>query len=130
MARDIYPRWLVTGSTWLVIAVGLLHIGSLLYQAEGPIDGFLVGLLALSALPYFVCIVLLRVVNNVGAALGGLVAIVALDAFMYWAVFISPRGSTAAVGSVFAPIWKLFVLLPLGALIGFAVDAAATRRFA
>ncbi len=90
-------------------------------------DGFLVGLLAASALPYALCLALLIWTRSVGSALGGTFAIVLLDAWMYWSVFIAPRGSTAALGLLFAPLWKLFILLPLGAAVGFVVERSMRR---
>jgi hypothetical protein len=110
-----------------IITLALIHVGSLLFAAEGPVDGFLVGLLGASALPYALCLALLKWTKSVGPALGGTLAIVLLDAWMYWSVFISPRGSTAALGLLFAPLWKLFILLPLGAAVGFAVERLVRR---
>ena len=127
MATSKDPAWLWKTAATTIIALVLIHVGSLLLAAEGPVDGFLVGLLVASALPYALCLALLRWKKSVGPALGGTIAIVLLDAWMYWSVFISPRGSTAALGLLFAPLWKLFMPLPLGAALGFAVERLVRR---
>jgi hypothetical protein len=124
------PIGLSRAANTLVVAFGLLHVGSLFLAADGPVTGFLVGLLAASALPYLLCLGVLQWTRSVGAALGGLLAIALFDAWMYWSVFIAPRGSTAAVGLVFAPLWKTFILLPIGAVIGRVIEARLARRAA
>lgn len=129
MQRSFYPRWLTVAAPLLALLLGVVHGASLLLTGEGGLDSFLFMLLAASLLPYVVCFLLAKLANNIGAALGGLLAVSVLDAAMYWSVFVQPRGSTAALGLLFAPVWKLFVALPVGALIGFAIDAALTKRF-
>jgi hypothetical protein len=124
------PTGLSRAAMTLIVAFGLLHVGSLFVAADGPVNGFLVGLLAASALPYLLCLAVLKWARNVGAALGGLLAIALFDAWMYWSVFIAPRGSTAAVGLVFAPLWKTFILLPIGAFSGRIIEAWLARRAA
>ena len=112
----------------LIVAFALVHVGSLFLAADGPVTGFLAGLLAASALPYLLCLGVLKWTRSVGATLGGLLVIALFDVWMYWSVFVAPRGSTAAVGLVFAPLWKTFVLLPIGAVIGRVIEAWLARR--
>ena len=124
------PTGLSRTATTLIVAFGLVHVGSLFLATARPVNGFLVGLLAASTLPYLLCLGVLKWTRSVGAALGGLLAIALFDAWMYWSVFIAPRGSTAAVGLVFAPLWKTFLLLPIGAVIGRVIEAWLARRAA
>jgi uncharacterized membrane protein YfcA len=49
------------------------------------------------------------------------------DGWTYWSVFIAPRSSTAALGLLFAPMWKTFVPLPIGAVIGHAIGKRLAR---
>lgn len=128
MPRTPYPAWLSTAVALLAAGAGVVHVVFLVVKAEGPADSFLVMLLLASALPYALCVFIARPTRQLGAALGGLALIVALDVWMFWSVFVEPKGSTAALGLLFAPVWKLFVALPLGGLLGFAVDAAITKR--
>jgi hypothetical protein len=124
------PTGLSRAAPTIIVALGLVHVGSLFLAADGPVNGFLVGLLVASALPYLLCLGVQKWTRSVGAALGGLLAIAFFDAWMYWSVFIAPRGSTAAVGLVFAPLWKTFILLPIGAGVGHVTEAWLTRRAA
>jgi hypothetical protein len=125
--QPTYPTWLPRTAALAIAALGLAHVGSLRVAANGPVNGFLIGLLATSVLPYLLCLALPKWTKAVGPALGGVFAIALLDAWMYWSVFVAPRGSTAAVGLVFAPLWKLLILLPLGAGVGFAVERLLVR---
>jgi hypothetical protein len=112
-----------------VVAAAVIHAASLVHRLDGPLlSPFTLGLLAFSLVPYLGCLLLIRWRRNVGAGLGALVGVVALDVAVYWSVFVSPRGSTAALALLFAPLWKLVAALPLGALLGTAVDAAVARR--
>lgn len=113
-----------------ILAFMMLHVGSILQAAEGPVGGFVIGLLAASAFPYLLCLGVLKWTRSIGAALGGLTAIVLFDGWMYWSVFIAPRSSTAALGLLFAPMWKTFVLLPTGAVIGHVIGKRLARAVA
>ena len=128
MQRQFYPRWLARGTQLLALVLGVTHVAALLLATEGGLDHFLAMLLAASALPYMICFLIAKS-DNLGAALGGIIAVSVLDAAIYWSVFLEPKSSTAALGLLFAPVWKLFAALPLGALVGFAIDAAVTKRY-
>lgn len=123
-----YPRRVVLTASLVITGLALAHAVSLLAAADGPLNGFLVGLVAASVLPYGVCLVLLKWRNNVGAALGAALAAAVVDVAMYWSVFVQPKSSTAALGLLFAPVWKLAVALPVGGLVGLAIDAALSRK--
>jgi hypothetical protein len=62
------------------------------------------------------------------AALGGLIAVVLVDAAVFYGVFIEPQGSTAAVGLFAAPLWNMAVCLPVGSLIGWWTGRRWGRR--
>ena len=111
-----------------VVTAAALHVASLAYGSAGPLlSYFMIGLLAFSLVPYLVCLLLISWAKKVGAGLGGLVGVAALDLAVYWSVFVSPKGSTAALGLLFAPVWKLVAALPIGALLGLALEAAVIR---
>jgi hypothetical protein len=100
----------------LVAAGVLLHAYTTLVAAAGPVEAFHLGLLAWSCLPYLVAALLPRFgaapSTAAGFALGALLG----DLYMHYAVFIAPKGSTAALGLLFMPLWNFLVLGPLGAL--------------
>lgn len=95
-----------------------LHLYTAFFKAEGGMDAFafLTGLLLWSCTPYAIAALLARgrcVVWGLGAA----AACLAADLFMHYTVFVAPKGSTAALGLLFMPLWNLVVVGPAGALL-------------
>lgn len=129
MSGPARPGWLTAAAPVIIGALAAAHVGLLVLKAEGPASAFLVGLLVASAFPYLLCLVnVLKWSNRAVPLLVGTLALVLFDGWMYWSVFIAPRGSAAAIGLVFAPVWKIFIVLPLGVLAGLAIERAARRR--
>lgn len=99
-----------------------LHLYTALFKAEGGMGAiaFLLGLFLWSCSPYAIAAALSRgrfVVWGLGAA----GACLAADLFMHYAVFIAPKGSTAALGLLFMPLWNLLAIGPAGALLFWLV---------
>lgn len=69
--------------------------------------------------PYFVGGVLLFLLRQPQATVGALAIPVVMDTVNFYSVFLSPQGSTAALGYIFVPLWNLVVFVPLGGLIGW-----------
>lgn len=106
-----------------------LHFYTALFKAEGGMDAiaFLLGLLLWSCTPYAIAAALAgghRAVWGLGAA----AACLAADLFMHYSVFVAPKGSTAALGLLFMPLWNLFVIGPVGALLCWLVQRVLRRR--
>lgn len=106
-----------------------LHLYTAIFKAEGGMGaiGFLVGLLLWSCTPYALAAMLAlarRPVPGLGAAASCLVA----DLFMHYSVFIAPRGSTAALGLLFMPLWNLLFVAPAGALLFWLAHRVLARR--
>ena len=51
-----------------------------------------------------------------------------LELYIYYGVFINPQSSTDAVAYVFKPGVQLLVFLPIGLLIGRAIDKSKQSR--
>lgn len=105
-----------------------LHLYTTVFKAEGGMGAiaFLIGLLLWSCAPYATAAVLARgrrAVWGMGAAAACLVA----DGFMHYSVFIAPKGSTAALGLLFMPLWNLLVIGPAGALLLWLVQRVLGR---
>lgn len=102
---------------YLVCLCGfMLHAYTGAFRSDGPFDVFLVGLLAWSCLPYATAaFASLRSALSF-PALGYAAGALSGDLFMHYSVFIAPKGSTAALGLLFMPMWNLLLLGPLGAL--------------
>lgn len=97
-----------------------LHTYTMVFRAEGPASLFLLGLFVWSCLPYALAAFgLSRIVQALFAA-GYAIGALAGDVFMHLSVFVFPKGSTAALGLLFMPLWNLLALGPLGALLAWA----------
>ena len=98
-----------------------LHAYTAPFKAEGGAPAFLAGLFVWSCLPYAVVALVAtwgrQPVIAFGAALGALAG----DLFMHYSVFVAPKGSTAALGLLFMPLWNLLLLAPAGAVLAWAL---------
>jgi len=95
----------------------LLHVYTATFKAEGGASAFLVGLVLMSCLPYAIAALLSWSSRGKLLGLGGAAASLLADISMYYAVFVAPRGSTAALGLLVMPIWNLVAVGPAGALL-------------
>ena len=106
----------------IVCAAGVaLHGYTALFKAEGGVSPFLVALFLWSCLPYGIAAVLGRRGNRPALALGAALGALAGDLFMHYSVFVAPKGSTAALGLLFMPLWNLLLLAPAGAVVAWAL---------
>ena len=116
-------------SLLLTIAAGcLLHLYTFAFKAEGGWSLFVVGLFAFSLTPYAVAAMLARFGRMASSALGFAAGALIGDLYMHYSVFIAPKGSTAALGLLFMPLWNLLVIGPGGALIGWAIARFTDKR--
>lgn len=106
-----------------------LHLYTALFKAEGGSGAiaFLIGLLLWSSAPYAIAAVLARG-RHVVWALGAAAACLAADLFMHYTVFFAPKGSTAALGLLFMPLWNLVVIGPAGALLCWLAHRILARK--
>jgi|GEM_PF-1477056 len=77
--------------------------------------------LALPVVPYVICLLILRKVANVVLVLPAVIGALAMDVDTYFAVK-SSVSSTAAIGLVAAPVFNLFIIIPVGFLIGWLLS--------
>lgn len=111
-----------TRLTYAIAGVAaLLHGYVALFKADGGFSLFLVGFLLVSMLPYAIAAGIAYVPSRAGFGLGYAVACLTGDLFMHYAVFIAPKGSTAALGLLFMPIWNLIILGPIGGVVFWLV---------
>ena len=116
-------------SLLLTIAAGcLLHLYTFTLKADGGWSLFVVGLFAFSLTSYALAAMLARFGRMASSALGFAAAALIGDLYMHYSVFIAPKGSTAALGLLFMPLWNLLVIGPGGALIGWAMARFIGRR--
>jgi hypothetical protein len=116
-------------SLFFLVATGCtLHLYTFSLNATGTWSLFMFGLLAFSATPYLVALFIGRFRFAAGGGLGFAAAALLGDLYMHYSVFIAPKGSTAALGLLFMPIWNLLLLGPFGGLVGWATTKVASKR--
>lgn len=106
----------------------LLHLYTALFLADGGLSWFLLGLAVLSCLPYAIAVALARIRRASVLSLGWAIASLLADLYMHYSVFVAPKGSTAALGLLFMPVWNLLVVGPAGAVLLWGCHRLLTRR--
>jgi hypothetical protein len=105
-----------------------VHSYTAFIKADGGASGFVIGLWAWALVTYGVGAVLLSRFRNSLAAVGWLILPAIMDLITYRSVFVSPQSSTAALGLLFAPLWNLLLLGPIGGVIGWLASRRVDRR--
>lgn len=67
-------------------------------------------------LPYVMCLAVSTAAPTRLPAIAGAVTALGFDAIAHYDVFISPKGSTAALALLFVPLWNTLVFAPLAML--------------
>ncbi len=108
---------------FVIVVACLLHVYTFAFKADGDWSFFMLGLFAFSLSPYALAAAVGWWFKPAALplALGFAAAALAGDLYMHYAVFIAPKGSTAAIGLLFMPVWNLMLLGPVGALVGWGV---------
>jgi hypothetical protein len=116
-------------SLLILLAVGfLLHAYTIALKAEGGWSLFTIGLFAYSLTPYTAAVVMASFRSTARAATGFAAGALIGDLFMNYSVFIAPKGSTAALGLLLMPMWNLFLLGPIGAILAWAAAKLISKR--
>jgi hypothetical protein len=112
--------------TYLVLSLGAaLHV----YLAAGHTIGLtfnVVVTLFLSMLPYVMCLVLLSCSNNPLMALCAGLLLLAADLFLFRNFIFDSTGAGYNLISIYTPVWKLALLVPLGCFIGRMIKYVTT----
>jgi hypothetical protein len=150
LAREYSPTVAVAGLGGLLAGLALLglslrgtplgrpHVAVLLtalpgvalhvYEQVAKSTGFSPGWLAWSLFPYVACAAAAAVPACRLPAIAGVVVVLAFDLFIHYSVFVQPRGSTAALAMIFAPLWSTLVFAPLTMLVAWAILRWSTAR--
>jgi hypothetical protein len=113
---------------WVVCAAALaLHAVTAFVMSAGPVGTFTLQLFAFSCAPYLAMLVLATPLKQPIPGAAGASAALLADAAMFWSVFIQPKGSTAALGLLFMPIWNLLVIAPAVAAVAFVFTRGPKR---
>jgi hypothetical protein len=94
-------------------AIGL-HAYECFVLASSPAPGFFLwSLLPYAAAAFF----FVRPNQSLIPAMAGMLVALLVDGLNHYEIFISPSGSTAALGMIFIPIWSAAVFVPLACLV-------------
>jgi hypothetical protein len=96
-------------------------------MSSAPLSAFSLGLFAFSCAPYATMYVLATPLKQPIAGAAGATAALIADVGMFWSVFVEPKGSTAAIGLLFMPIWNLLVIAPAVAAVAFVFTRGPKR---
>lgn len=106
----------------ILLSLGVaLHLYIVAVRSDGPFNAFAATLLAWGCLPYLVSASLPLFNRQPAVGTGALMAVLAGDAYAYYAVFIAPRSSTAPLAMLVMPLWNIVVLGPLGACVALVL---------
>lgn len=108
---------------WITSLAGATLVLSTTLIGSGFQTGAL-GFAAWALLPYGVLLLMARIVRDAFAVGGAGSAVLAAELGIRAAVFVFPRGSTAAVALVFSPALLTAFVLPAGGLAGWIVGRA------
>lgn len=112
-----------------IVSCGVgLHAYIALFEADKVATLFNVGLFGWSCIPYVAALTLALLTRQpwVGIAAAALVLLV--DAWTYYAVFVRPKGSTAALALLWMPFWNLVIVVPVGAVAGWLLSRIRSGR--
>jgi hypothetical protein len=101
-----------------IVAMGAaLHAYEQLAKSPDPSVGWFLW----AMMPYAICVlVILLGKSGIPGAVGVSIAF-ALDVMTHNDVFLNPKGSTAALGLIFVPLWSSVVFAPVAMLIAWLV---------
>ncbi len=106
----------------LLLGFGLLlHLYTALIRSS-QVDGFTIGLLIWSWMPYLLIWLIAVRRNRHVRALFPIVFVLTFDLFVHASVFHFAKSSTASLGLLWAPLWNLILIVPLGLVIGLGVE--------
>jgi hypothetical protein len=100
----------------------LLHAYTAFIKSEGGTTPFSIGLMLWSWLPYLLSAWFFSLMRRPLVPLCGVIPPLIIDAWTFYAVFIRPQSSTAALALIWVPLWNLVIFMPLGMLIGWILS--------
>lgn len=103
----------------LTVTAAALHAYEHLYQSSG---GPSIGFLLWAMVPYGLCLALATFPATRGPVIAGAALAFAFDLWGHYAVFVNPRGSTAALVLLFIPLWSAILVVPLATLAAWLIE--------
>ncbi len=104
-----------------------LHAYIALFESAKVATLFNAGLFSWSCLPYGAALALALLTRRPWAGIVAAALVLLVDVWTYYAVFVRPKGSTAALALLWMPLWNLIIVVPLGAAIGWLLSRFRSR---
>lgn len=108
--------------TVLLFSIGLfIHLYTALFKSS-EIDMFGIALMIWSWTPYFlIWLIAIRRGRYIRAFIPTLFVLI-VDLLLYTTVFHFPSSSTASLGLLWAPLWNLMLVVPVGIFVGIGIE--------
>ncbi len=120
--KPVYVR----KATYLVAAVGILMYVAALVERFDRLHPYTFWVVVFNILPYLVCLFLVRIVQRPITALCASILLLVVDVWLYKGIiafhgfsldtFVYP-----AVITMYAPLWKMALVIPVGCLVGLMI---------
>lgn len=126
-SRDIRLGWMMAVSAFaLLLNFTIWFAGP---SGGGPDSlSFSALFFILSLLPYGITLVLLAISSiPISFSLPPAILMMTNDSYLYYAVFIAPGSSTAALGYLVQPVINMIIVLPAGLLSGLIIHRTLGR---
>ncbi len=113
--------------TYLVAAAGIFLYVAALIERIDRLNPYMFLVVAGNILPYLVCLFLVRTVQRPLAPLCATVLLLIADIWLYRGIiayegFTVPGFIYSAVITMYAPLWKMALVLPAGCVVGLMID--------
>lgn len=113
--------------TYLVAAAGILmHVAALVERID-RLNFYVVCVVVFNILPYAICLFFVRTVQRPLAPLCASVLLLIVDVWLFKDIiayegFTVPGFVYSAVITMYAPLWKMALVLPAGCIVGLMID--------
>jgi hypothetical protein len=104
-----------------VVAVTIAALALHVYESRYSSAGLSIGFLLWATLPYVLSVGMSSVSAIGRAATAGAVVALLFDISMYYSVSVNPKGSTAALGLLFMPLWNTLVFVPAATALAHVI---------
>ncbi len=117
----------VRKTTYLVAAVGTIMYVAALIERIDRLHPYMFWVVGFNILPYLVCLFLVRTVQRPLAPLCASILLLTVDLWLFKDI-IAFKGFSldtfvySAVITMYAPLWKMALVVPAGCIVGLMID--------
>jgi hypothetical protein len=112
-----------------IAAIGMAtHVASAVQDFEYQAQSTTVLLLIWGCMPYFLALLLLLTIRRAFIPLIGVSGPMLFDVLNYYSLYIQRPTSTGGLNLLFVPFWNLFVIEPVGLLLGWLLTRWRAKK--